>query len=52
MRLSLGLRVLLLVTLVNAGVFGAGLTFLAEGIASEREEQSGRFGELLLFTLF
>jgi signal transduction histidine kinase len=51
MRLSLGLRVLLLVTLVNAGVFGAGLTFLVGQIASEREEQSGRFGELLLYTL-
>jgi len=51
MRLSLGLRVLLLVTLVNTAVFGAGLTFLAGGIASEREEQSGRFGELLLYTL-
>jgi len=50
-RLSLGLRVLLLVTLVNACVFGAGLTFLAERIASDRDEQSGRFGELLLYTL-
>ena len=51
MRLSLGLRVLFLVTLVNTAVFGAGLTFLAGGIASERDEQSGRFGELLLYTL-
>ena len=51
MRFSLGLRVLLLVTAVNAAVFGAGLTFLAERIASEREELSDRFGELLLYTL-
>lgn len=51
MRFSLGLRVLLLVTAVNAAVFGAGLTFLAGRIAAEREELSDRFGELLLYTL-
>lgn len=51
MRFTLGLRVLMLVTAVNAAVFGAGLAFLAGSIAAEREELSDRFGELLLYTL-
>ena len=49
--MSLRLRVLLLVTVVNVVVFAAGLWFLASGLVEQREELQREFVERLDYTL-
>jgi len=51
MRVSLRLRVLLLVAVVNVGVFSAGLFFLTRTLARDRRELQREYSELLDYTM-
>lgn len=51
MRISLGMRVLTLVSTVNVMVFGAGLYYLSGKIASDRLAQEQEFAKRLVHTL-
>ena len=51
MKLSLRMRVLLLVAAINAAMFGSGLLFLAQRLEGERVALSEQFSEPLLYTL-